>query len=256
MERRLEKSMYLGVNIDGTRRPFTLGLLDETMKIEVVKHAQLEELLAYAAGDDVLSIGINAPSNVNHGLMQEEAIRARFTPPVPEGRYENMRLAEYEVVRRGARIQRTPEQVGKCPLWMRTGFVVYERIEELGYSAYAGEDVQHHWLEVPADAGFHSLVSGTLLGGKTLQGRIQRQLILWAQEVQVPDPMETFEEITRHRLMHGNFPFRSIFPIESLNALLAAYTAWLSHQKPQKLISLGSSEEGAIYLPTNSRHYF
>jgi len=248
--------MYLGVHIEGTKRPFTLGLLDESLQIELVQHAQMEELLAYAAGEDMLSIGINAPSDVNHGLMKEEAIRGQFSPPVPERRYENMRLAEYEVVRSGARIQRTPEQVGKCPLWMRIGFEVYERIEDLGYAAYPVEDTQRHWLEVPADAGFYSLVGGTLLSGKTLQGRIQRQLILWAQEVHIPDPMETFEEITRHRLIHGNFPFRRIFAIESLNALLAAYTAWLSHHKPQKLISLGSSEEGVIHLPTNSRHYF
>ena len=248
--------MYLGVHIEGTKRPFTLGLLDESLQIEVVRHAQMEELLSYAAGDDILAIGINAPSDVNHGLMKDETVRGHFTPPVPEGRFENMRIAEYEVARRGVRIQRTPDKAGKCPLWMRIGFEVYERIGELSYQAYPAEDAQRHWLEVPADAGFFSLVGGTLLSGKTLQGRIQRQLILWAQGVLIPDPMETFEEITRHRLLHGNFPFRSIFPIESLNALLAALTARLSQQKPEKLISLGDSDEGIIHLPTDSRLNF
>jgi predicted RNase H-like nuclease len=85
----------------------------------------------------------------------------------------------------------------------------------------------------------------------TLEGRIQRQLILYEQKVGVPDPMRVFEEITRHRLLKGTLPLDELYSPGELDALVAAYTACLAATAPERVSVMGHAEEGQIYLPTS-----
>jgi predicted RNase H-like nuclease len=83
----------------------------------------------------------------------------------------------------------------------------------------------------------------------TLEGRIQRQLILHALNINVPDAMLFFEEITRHRLLNGILPSENLYSPGELDALVAAYTAWLAANQPDKVCLVGDPHEGQIVLP-------
>jgi len=61
--------------------------------------------------------------------------------------------------------------------------------------------------------------------------------------------MEFFEEITRHKLLHGILPVEYIYLPEELDALMAAYIAYTSINNPQEMIFIGDKKEGQIALP-------
>ncbi len=67
--------------------------------------------------------------------------------------------------------------------------------------------------------------------------------------------MSFFEEITRHRLLNNRLPLDLVYSASELNALIAAYTAFLSGTQPDKVIHIGDEEEGIIYLPDNPIEY-
>jgi hypothetical protein len=99
----------------------------------------------------------------------------------------------------------------------------------------------------------HACFSG-LLGVKpfekhTIEGRIQRQMILYDLDLRIPDPMHFFEEITRHRLMQGILPENILYSPGELDAVVAAYTAWLAANTPDRTLAFGDREEGQIILP-------
>ena len=56
-------------------------------------------------------------------------------------------------------------------------------------------------LEPMLMSPFSALLHKKLLSRRTLEGRIQRALVLYDQGLQINDPMEFFEEITRYRLI-------------------------------------------------------
>jgi predicted RNase H-like nuclease len=64
--------------------------------------------------------------------------------------------------------------------------------------------------------------------------------------------MAFLEEITRHRLLHGVIPIEQLPTQEQLDALLAAYTAWLAIKKPDEVTQLGNKQEGFITLPAGT----
>jgi hypothetical protein len=87
------------------------------------------------------------------------------------------------------------------------------------------------------------------LSKPTLEGRLQRQLALYERGLGIKDPMVFFEEITRHRLVKGILPLEVIYTPEQLDALVAAYTAYVAANKPEDVLFIGAKEEGSILLP-------
>ena len=68
----------------------------------------------------------------------------------------------------------------------------------------------------------------------------------------MPDAMDFFEEITRHRLVHGILPSDKVLPQSELNAWMAAHLAWQAAYQPASLAPASSMTEGSIYLPVHS----
>ncbi len=83
----------------------------------------------------------------------------------------------------------------------------------------------------------------------SLEGRLQRQIILYEQGLRIKDPMDFFEEITRYKLLKGILPMELLYAPEQLDALAAAYTAWLAVHKQEDVFMLGDAKEGRMVLP-------
>jgi len=75
---------------------------------------------------------------------------------------------------------------------------------------------------------------------------------LYEQGIDMKDPMEFFEEITRNKLLHGAFPMELVYSAEELDTLMAAYMAFCAVNCPQDTILIGDLHEGQIALPVMS----
>jgi predicted RNase H-like nuclease len=72
---------------------------------------------------------------------------------------------------------------------------------------------------------------------------------LYERGLGIKDPMDFFEEITRYKLIKGIWPTELLYAPEQLDALAAAYTAWLAVNKPEHISMIGDLKEGRIVLP-------
>jgi hypothetical protein len=106
-------------------------------------------------------------------------------------------------------------------------------------------------METNAAACAAVLLGRLPFGRTTLEGRIQRQLLLVRERMALPDPMDSLEELTAHHLLSGRLPLRGILGPDELDALLAAFTAWRAVFQPEKVAWLGDDSEGRICLPAN-----
>ena len=125
------------------------------------------------------------------------------------------------------------------PNWMRMGFILYRRLEKLGYQSFPCENAVHQYLEVYPHACYTVLLGVTPFSKYTLEGRLQRQLALLEQGIHVADPMLFFEEITKYKLLKGILPLEGLYNPGELDALAAAYTAWFAANHPNRVIYFG-----------------
>ena len=132
---------------------------------------------------------------------------------------------------------------------MQLGFDLYRNLQKMGYQQYSGGASSQQTLETHPHACFCVLLGQSPLSKPTLEGRLQRQLILHERGIHIKDPMDFFEEITRHRLLKGILPIDLIYLPEYLDALVAAYTGWLSMNAPGQVMKVGEEREGQIVLP-------
>jgi len=240
---------YIGVNLTGSN--FTYAALDSDLGLLALDGGNLNALLTFIGGQASAFVAVNAPARPNLGrvraLLQAEDLKTGNSPL----RGAEMRMAEYELRARGIKVAATPSHPNHCPAWMRAGFRLYERLYETGFKNYPAKDAAHQILETHPQAGFIVMAVGNLLPASALEGRLQRQIILYGAGLDIRDPMSFFEEITRFKLKQGILPLEQIYDAKQLNAFLAAYTAWLVATKPQDTTSLGDEEEGKIYLPVS-----
>ena len=113
-----------------------------------------------------------------------------------------------------------------------------------GFVPSSMNDGDRVWIETNAQVCFQAFHS-RLLPRRTLEGRIQRALILYEEGLQISDPMDFFEEITRHKLLQGNLPTGNIYSVKQLDALIAAYVSWLSFHRPHRVAT-----DGDLVLPS------
>ena len=78
----------------------------------------------------------------------------------------------------------------------------------------------------------------------TLEGRLQRQLVLHKQKIGIPDPMEFVKQLTSQHLLQGSLPQNALYTQGELDALVAAYTAWQAATHPNQVTSLGDASGG------------
>ena len=242
---------FIGIDPTGGQKPMTYAALEEDLRLLALGQGDLNEVLAFVAGQRQAIVAISAPQRLNQGLMEQEQVRASLSPTPRPGRWTQFRIAEYLLRQHRISSPRTPRHEQNCPAWMRVGFSLYRRLEELGYQPHPVESTLQY-LEVYPHASFCALLECIPFPKQTLEGRIQRQLVLYEAGLHISDPMTFFEEITRHRLLSGYLPTDTLYKPGELDAMVAAYTAWLAAHHPEQFSLLGDPQEGQIALPVAS----
>jgi len=117
--------------------------------------------------------------------------------------------------------------------------LLHKQLAKMSFRSYSAKNDARQWFRTDADASFSALLQHKLFPRRTLEGRIQRALILYDQGLQIHDPMEFFEEITRYKLMQGVLPLDHVYSQKELDALVAAYVAWMAAHRPQQVVVRG-----------------
>jgi hypothetical protein len=129
----------------------------------------------------------------------------------------------------------------------RSGQLIYtdlrHQIEQEGFKHYSLKNSSRLWIASNADECFR-VFQAELLPSRTLEGRIQRGLILYEEGLQIKDGMDFFEEITRHKLMQGVLPTESLYSSRQLAAMVSAYVSWMAGSPSEKVLI-----KGDLYLP-------
>jgi hypothetical protein len=223
-------------------------VLDGNLNLVALANADMEEMVAFLGKQKSALVAINSPSGVNHGLVRNK-IADEHSGPKRTVRGTDIRLVEYELRERGIAIAGTPAREEFCPGWMRVGFALYKKLAETGFKPYGMGDADCQILETHPFACFCVLADGIPFPKPTLEGRLQRQLILNDKGLRINDAMGFFEEITRFKLIKGILPVDLLYSPEQLDVLVAAYTAWLSAHRPDEVIRVGDRDEGQMILP-------
>ncbi len=217
--------IFIGVLPAGGRHPLAYAALGMDQQLIALADRSFEEVVIAASSQPGVLAAIASPSR----------------PGQPGGR-----LAERALCERGVDVPLTPPDESDCPGWVRRGFRLYRRLQGLGFAPYPDAAAVSCWLEVNPQATFQAILGHAPLPRGTLEGRLQRQLALYEAGVCIPDPMDFFEEVTRHRLLRGSLPMEQVCSPTALDALAAAHTAWLAGVHPERLEMLGSQEEGLV----------
>jgi hypothetical protein len=240
---------FLGIDPTAGQKPFSYAAVDHDLRMLALGQGTFDEVMAFMAGQRQAFVAVCAPRRPNRGLLAQPEVRQNLSPLPRPGRWLDFRLAEYLLRQHNITVPQTPCVEQDCPNWMQMGFNLFRRLEELGYQYYPEGDAKRQCLEVYPHASFSVLLGQAPFPKNTLEGRLQRQLVLHEQKLNVPDPMRVFEEITRHRLLKGILLTDDLFTPGELDALVGAYTAWVAATHPEKITLLGDHEEGQIVLP-------
>jgi hypothetical protein len=238
--------IYLGIDPTAGRSPCTWAALDASCALVTLACGELDQALAFADGHSAALVAVNAPPRPNRGLVREKLAATQTSGHL---RGADMRLVEHELRQRGIAVPPTPSRPELCAAWTQMGFSLHHQLDELGFCPYPGGAVSRQRLETNPHAVFCALLGQLPLPKPTLEGRLQRQLALHAQGADITDPMDFFEEITRHRFLRGILPMEYIYTSEELDALAAAFTAWCVLNRPDEVIAVGEKEEGQLILP-------
>lgn len=256
-----ERTLYIGVDPGYTQIPqsgrprgkgqrvYCYAAINEEGELIALGQGSLEDTLAYLGGQADAYAAINAPRQANQGLMADGEYRSHLDPLPKPGRWQDFRVGEYLLRSRGIPLTPTPGQEADCPAGMRSGFDLYRRLAACGYAIYPAGEAPRQLLETNPYASFTALLGIAPFPAVSLEGRLQRQLALYQRDLDIPDPMEFFEEITPHRLLHGALPLNKIYLPGELDALVAALSARLAALHPDQVELLGDPNEGQITLP-------
>ncbi len=254
----LDTHLFVGIDPCGGRKPFTWAALEKDGRLAALQEGELEDVLAFLTGLPSVLAAVNAPPRPSQGLVR----RGNFDAPLPSfrvrGRGLEMRLAEQLLYERGINVALTPSRRELCSTWVQWGFELYHRLDALGFQpdlaspppgVSPAPEARQTWIETQPHAVFCALLGQSPLPRPTIEGRLQRQLVLYEQGLEIRDPMDYFEEVTRHKLLKGLLPLGQVYTPEQLDALAAACTAWMFFRHPERACRLGDPNEGQIVLP-------
>jgi hypothetical protein len=243
------ETSFIGIDPNAGKWPMAYVALDQELRLLAFDEGDVETVTAFVAGQQSAFVAIASPRRPNLGLMKQEKIRETLKPVPKPGRWQGYRVAEYQLRQHNIQIMRTRSEDAKCPQWMRIGYKLYRRLESMGGYEYPSTGNSPQIMETYPHAVYTVLLGFTPYPKTSLEGRLQRQLVLHNQGLDIPDPMRIFEEITRYRILKGMLNLEGLFSPPVLDAMASAYTAWMAAVNPDKVTILGHPDEGQIVLP-------
>jgi len=242
-----ESSVYIGID-PSAARVSTFAVLNEKLKIEKLGKASIEELVKLAASYPSAVCAVDAPIAPAKGLLEDPDYRRRLGLEPKRANYSTFRVCEYELRKRKLTISITPKDTKQASKWMQKGWQLYEGLRKAEYVEYPRVGSRRMFETYPY-AAFAALIGKRPYSKSSTEGLLQRQLVLFEEGIDVPDPMPHLEEWTRHRVKTGQIGRKNVLNHNSLDALAAAYTAFVLDREPQNVIALGDPLEGQIILP-------
>lgn len=243
--------VYVGVDPSAGSRPLRYAALDHELRLVALDEVDLEQLFAFIGSLDRALIAIDAPQAPNKSLLSRPAMRERYNLRPGGDTWQAWRVCEYELRSRNIRLYNTPQDPQEAPGWVRSGFDLFRRLEKMGFRKYIQGEEPHERLliEARSHAGYTVLLERRPFSKETLEGRLQRQLILYLEGINLDNPMHALEEITRHHLLTGHLPLERLHTPGALDAMMAALTGYLVGRHPERISQVGEREEGLITLP-------
>jgi Protein of unknown function (DUF429) len=226
----------------------TWAALDLKLHLLVLSQGSSDDLKAYLSGQAAAVAAISAPRRPAMGLPLNVPQTSLFPESHPV-RSVKGRIAEQQLREHNLGHPHTPCNPDQCPAWMRRGFKLFEMLASIGFYDYPSESQRFQLMEVYTQATFTLLSGEPPLPRNSLEGRLQRQLLLSDKDVDVPDPMRFFEEVTRYKLRSGILPLKDVYLPAELDALAAAYTAWVAVTNPHSIMMYGDEREGLVVIP-------
>lgn len=248
-----DRPVYIGIDPTAGRRPTHFAVLDSQLHVINEGALAVDQLVQEVDKYPLAVCAVDAPMGPNLGLLAVPEIRRRFGLPPNGATWSQYKVSEFELRRRGIKLYNTPIARERAPAWMQAGWRLYAHLRNLGFEAYhpdssAGRQV----CEVHPHASFTVLLERLPFQKGTLEGRLQRQLLLFEERVEVPDAMEVFEEITRYHLLRGELDLKRLQSHDALDAMVAALTAFYAGAHPDHVTLVGDRVEGYIVVPTAS----
>ena len=240
-------SAFIGISPASGHKSFAYAALDRDSNLIALGEGEVDDLTAFIAGQSSATVAIDAPSGVNRGLVREMAKSKMLTPH--QIRRADLRLAEHELRERGIAVTKTPASVELSPAWVQAGFELYRKLGKMGFQKYPDKDSAQLVLETNSHACYCLMVAQVPLARLSLEGRLQRQLVLYEHGLCIKDPMDFFEEITRYKISKGILPMELLYLPDQLDALAAAYIARLAVKKEEDVFAIGDTKEGMVVLP-------
>ncbi|GAP09832.1 hypothetical protein BECAL_00984 [Bellilinea caldifistulae] len=239
------RTVFLGIDPGSGREGMTYVALDAEKRLLAIGGGKIQDVLAYAAGQAEVLAAVNHFYKPSRELPATE-IQQRLFPEFGDDLFGRLRkeVAERLESNTAAGLAEKDSRSAR----QRSGLLV-QQLQGLGYQRFPMEEENRQWLRFSAQAAFYSLSGGRLFEARSLEGRLQRQLILFEEKLPIKDPMDFFEEVTRRRLLLGRLPYEMIYAPGELNALVGAYTAWLAVFDEQRVKKEEDGSEGGWYLP-------
>ena len=243
-------TVFVGIDPTAGKRPVNYAVVDIDRELLACGSGSFDEVVAAVLAYPAVVVAVDAPQSPNRGLMASEAYRATVQPPPTAGHWGGFKVCEYQLKRRGIGLYSTPTDAAAAPAWMKLGFKLFDALRAEGFAAYRpGAAAPRQVLEVHPHASYAVLLGHLPLDKKLLEGRLQRQMLLYRLRMPVRDPMDTLEELTPHRLLDGNVEWPGLHTHDELDALVAAYTAYQAGTSPEQVTAVGDEAEGQIVVP-------
>ncbi len=252
--KRMKNVIYIGIDPSDERQNYSLAAMDEEENILALSRGRLDGILSFAAGQTSALIAIHVPystpkdpkkkkgSNTQHikeSRWDEQNVQPSLSVDFTAPGNPNNSIAQFKIHRNTEAFQKSR--------------VLCEQLTGLGYIAYQDTECTRGFLMTHTESVCYRIISAPLFAGKTLEGRLQRQLLLAECGVKVADPMVFFEEVTRYKLLHGVLPINKIYDPMELNAMICSYVAWgVQHLSGKKMCKMDAGTE-SIWLPTGNQ---